>query len=137
MSRTSSVNVKTIIEVDDDVDLTPFITAATALVTKFCADFEYSADPTANSDHLELIERWLAAHFYTNLHPRATLEQARVQAQYQSKVDLRLNTSHYGQTAMLLDFSGALAAYNNGLGTVSESPKKIAVGIAWLGTEEE
>lgn len=123
--RTTSVLVGGIIEVDASIDLTPFITIANALVTEVCDDSSYT------EERLELIERWLAAHFYTIRDPRPTSEKAGpVSVNYQSAVDLRLATSHYGQTAMMLDTAGGLALLN-------KSPAKRAVSVSWLGTPED
>lgn len=104
MSRTTSSAVGMIIEVDANVSLTPFIEAASALVDDVCLKSGYT------DNRLELIERWLAAHFYTARDPRAESEKVSVIAvKYQSKVDLGLNSSHYGQMAMRLDTKGNLA----------------------------
>lgn len=126
MPRTTSSLVGGIIEVDANIDLDPFIVTANALLNKIADDTGHDAT------HLELIERYLAAHFYTLRDPRYTQERAGpVGASYQSKVDLNLATSHYGQTAMVLDTSGELAALNQlalkGGQTVS---------LTWLGTED-
>lgn len=118
--RTTAVLVAGIIEVDASIDLIPFITAANALVTEVCT--------TLDETRLELVERWLSAHFYTNRDPRITAERAGpVSANYQSAVALNLATSHYGQTAMLLDTSGALALLNKATATRKAS-------VVWLGT---
>lgn len=104
MPRTTSSLVSAIIEVDSNINLTPFITFANELVTEACGALGYSAE------RLEMIERLLAAHFYTLRDPRPTQEQAGpVSASYQSKVGLYLSTSHYGQHAKLLDSLGGLA----------------------------
>jgi len=103
--RTSAVAIEAIIEVDSGVDLTPFITVANALVTEVCAVVS-----TYDADRLELIERWLSAHFYTVLNPRYTAEKiASIAVNYQSAIDLGFNSSHYGQVAMRLDTNGGLA----------------------------
>lgn len=107
MARTTQENVELIIEVDSGDDLTPFIAVANDMVTTLCTNSDYG------TDKLELIERWLSAHFYTNYKPRAKMEKAgSVSETKQDKVDLGLNSSFYGQTAMQLDTAGNLAAHN-------------------------
>jgi hypothetical protein len=124
--RTTAILVGAIIEVDETIDLDPFIAVANELVTEICSDSGYSAE------RLELIERWLSAHFYTNRDPRASEEKAGpVSAVYQSKVDLNLSTSHYGQTAMTLDTKGGLAALN---ASIIKGRIKRALTVTWLGT---
>jgi len=128
--RTTSASVSGIIEVDSAISLTPFIEAANAVVTQCCTGLTTAYTAT----QLELIERWLSAHFYTVREMRVMSEKAGpVSERVQSKVDLGFDTSHYGQMAMRLDWHGGLASLN-------EQIKKGAitsVGITWLGTEEE
>src|SRR6266576_2605872 len=105
MPRTTSAAVAGIVEVDANISLVPFIETASALVD----------DVEKGSLHdvvrLELIERWLSAHFYTVRDPRVVLERVeRIEQTFQSKVGLHLETSHYGQQAMILDTSGVLRA---------------------------
>jgi len=120
--RTTSGQVADIIEVDASIGLEPFMMIANELVTEVCTDKGYT------DSRLELIERWLSAHFYTNRDPRAVNEKAGpVGVTYQSAVALNLNTSHYGQTAMLLDTAGGLAALNT-------LKKKKVLSVSWLGT---
>ena len=126
--RTTAILVAGIIDVDSGIDITPFIAAASHLVDHCCSTDDYTAT------QLELIERYLSAHIYTLRDPRATMERAgSVQASYQSKVDLVLSTSHYGQTAMAMDFEGGLAALNNS----TKTGRKKTVSINYLGTEPE
>lgn len=129
-ARTTSELVGGIIEVDSNISLDPFITTANELVTEICVPAGYT------DERLELIERFLAAHFYTLRDPRPTSEGAgSVQAAYQSKVDLGLKTSHYGQQAMILDTAGGLAELNANthiMPTVART-----VSVTWLGTEDE
>lgn len=135
--RTSKANIEEIIELDaeiipDDPAMLPFITVANELVTEACTGDE---GPTTDysAARLELIERWLAAHFYTNRDPRAVNEKAgTVGAAFQSKVDLGFSTSHYGQTAMRLDTNGGLAKINE-----DTKKGKPTVGVFWPGTYPE
>lgn len=133
MARTTSDAVSAIIEVDSSLDLTPFITTANILVTKHCA--ELNSDYTATE--LEEIERYLAAHLATLYEPRVTQEgvgsNSKVSAWYQHKIDLGLASSHYGQTAMLLDWYGGLAALNERM----KRGGKRTPAITWMGTESD
>jgi hypothetical protein len=128
--RTTQALVEGIIEVDtvNIPDLTPYMTIANALVTECCGSVGYE------DDRLELIERWLSAHFYTVRDPRTTSEKAAsVSANYQSAVDIGLNSSHYGQTAMRLDTKGGLAA----LDAASKAGGKKTVQLFNVGGYEE
>lgn len=127
MARTTASAVEAIIEVKATVSVTPFIEVANDLVTNVCTASSYSVAT------LELIERWLAAHFYAIRDPRRESEEAdEVAAKFKSKVELGFNVTHYGQMAMRLDTAGNLAALdsrtNKGLATAG-------VGITWLGNK--
>jgi len=127
MTRTTSVSVGGIIEVDMGVSLAPFIETASALVTEYCSEDDYDAT------RLELIERWLAAHFYTVRDMRAESEKAGPTSEKkQSKVDLGFDTSHYGQTAMRLDSRGGLARLNEQTKRGGER----STSVTWLGDED-
>lgn len=137
MPRTTKAQVETIIELDsqvipDEDALASFITIANELVTECCTA---TAGPTTayTDDRLELIERWLTAHFYTVRDPRSTEERAgAVSAVYQSVVGLGFDTSHYGQTAMRLDTNGGLAKLN----TDAKKGKR-RLGATWLGSSAD
>ena len=80
MARTTKAYIATIIELDDsivpnDAAMEPFITVANELVTEVCTG---DAGPTTayTASRLELIERWLAAHFYAIRDPRVSSEGA-------------------------------------------------------------
>lgn len=127
MARTTSALVGGIIELDSSITITPFILVANELVTELCSSDDYT------STRLELIERWLSAHFYSVRDPRAEVEKAGpVSEKFQSKVDLGFDTSHYGQMAMRLDTEGGLAALNEQI----KRGKKVTVGATWLGTAD-
>lgn len=121
MPRTTSILVSGICDVDPADDLEPFIETANEMVTEHLTDLLDDA-------RLEKVERWLAAHFYCILRPRAMSESAGpVSETIESRVDLGLNVTRYGQMAMVLDSTGTLKALNNTKG-------KKTVGIDWLGT---
>ena len=129
MARTTAILVGGIIEVDASITLDPFIDAANLLVTQCCTGL----DEAYSSGQLIIIETWLAAHFYTVRDPRAEMEKAgSVSERLQSKVDLGLDTSHYGQMAMRLDYTGGLAELNN----QSKDGTAQSVGVDWLGTAD-
>jgi len=127
--RTTDALVEGIIDVDEDISLTPFISAANTLVAKCCTDL----DDDYTAAELISIETWLAAHFYTVRDMQATEERAgTVSARYQSKVDLGFSTSHYGQMAMRLDYYGGLARLDIKIKKGVRTPS-----IDWLGKEED
>lgn len=121
--RTTDLLVQGILEVDPNISLEPFIAVANALVDQISLE---SSSPS--EARLTLIETWLAAHFYCMRDPRATEEHAGpVGATYQSKIDLYLNLSHYGQMAQTLDTSGLLRSLSKG--------GKHKVAVFWGGTD--
>jgi hypothetical protein len=62
-------------------------------------------------DELELIERWLAAHFYVmSDQVLATETVGGAGGSYQGTTGAGLRASKYGQSAVALDFSGCLQA---------------------------
>ena len=128
MIRTNSTLVGEIIELDPTIGLTPFIAVASALVDDI-ATYTSTHPPDLGSARLTLIETWLAAHFYCMRDPRPVSEAAgSVSTTYQSKIDLRLFLSHYGQMAATLDTSGYLL-------TLQESKGKRTASVTWLGTK--
>jgi hypothetical protein len=126
--RTTDIAVAAIIEVDEDIDLTPFIEAASAMVDDVCVPLGY------NSTRLELIERWLSAHMYAVRDPRTIRERADVlEEQFQSRVDLGLNVTHYGQMAMRIDVKGGLAALEK---RIKNGTASLPV-VFWLGVARD
>lgn len=127
MSRTTAALVRGIVRTDDVniPDLEPFIMVANELVTEIC-------EPSGYDDtRLELIERWLAAHFYSIRDKVTAHEQiGAVQESYQHKVGLNLYVTIYGQNAALLDTKGGLAALNK----QTETGLGGTVSIGWLGS---
>jgi hypothetical protein len=117
--------------IQDDVssvDLIPFIASANMLVTKACPDTVYSVE------ELELIERWLAAHFYKIYDMARDTERAGpVMESYQYKLGLNLSVTMYGQQALALDYNGGLAVISK----QAELGRRPTVGVYWLGTEIE
>ncbi len=106
MARTTPELMKGIIETDDSFypDLSPFIDTASELVEEVCTPAGYS------DTRLELIERWLSAHFYAIADMRRADERTRgVGESFQYKLGLNLSVTMYGQQAMSLDTHGKLA----------------------------
>jgi len=128
MSRTTDEAVRGIIEFDEDIDADPFILAASSMVDDHCTDSDYS------DAKLEIIERWLAAHFVAILVKQVTGERAAVVSQnFALPVSLKLDGTTYGQQAMLLDSDGNLAAHNERL---KKGEGKVPdIDLDWLGTE--
>jgi hypothetical protein len=137
MARTTATNVKKIIEVDAtiivvDADMDAFIDVANELVTEMCTGTTNGPKTAYTAARLELIERWLSAHFYAIRDPRPSSEKAgAVGVNYQQKVDLNLSLTSYGQQAMMLDTNGGLKSLDKNtahnvqvlwLGSTTESP---------------
>jgi len=122
--RTTEEAVAGIIEVDSSISLTPFIETASNLTDRVAA-----GDFPVTLTTLELIERWLSAHFYAQRDPRVTSERAgSVGASYQSAVKTGFKNTHYGQMALALDPTGILASLTEGTRLAR---------VDWLGTESQ
>ncbi|MCP4566487.1 MAG: hypothetical protein GY841_02770 [FCB group bacterium] len=128
MARTDATEIGKIIDVDSGDDLDAFIDAANILVTDILGE---SGTATAT---LAVIETWLAAHFYAIYKPRASAEKAgSVSESFDYKIDLALNQTRYGQMALSLDTTGALARHNK---KIIDGVSKTA-SVSWLGTSTE
>lgn len=113
MARTNSGAVAGILTADYDgtTNLIPFIQSANVIVNRV-ATLAASRNMTLTAQELELIERWLAAHFYTQ--SDQVLQQKQTDGAggtFQGKTaDSGICGSKYGQTAIRLDWSGSLEA---------------------------
>jgi hypothetical protein len=128
MPRTTEALVGGIIELDETIPLDPFVEAANYLVTAVCAP-HYVDEPT-----LELIERWLSAHFYAIRSPlvsQNTIDVLTEQIATYQKVDLGLDLTAYGQQAKVFDIGGYLAALDNQHKVVKAVKRK----ALWLGRD--
>lgn len=118
MARTTAEAVQGILLQDYDADeapsLTPFIDTAAIMVGRviICAT---AKGLTLTAEELEIVERWLAAHYYVcSDQTYASASTNGASASFHGKTDMGLNSSRYGQTALGLDHTGCLAAINKG-----------------------
>jgi len=127
---TTPDNVKTVVDVLATEVLDAYIATAETVVAAECLASGY---PDAT---LELIHRWLSAHYYACNKRRSAAEAVSGGASQTLDpvaIDLRLNSTHYGQAAMTVDTAGNLAAYNNSLGTVKKLLPIQSLQIVHLG----
>lgn len=88
---------------DDQVGI--FINQANLFVTN-----TFSGDTTISDDVLKEIERNIAAHFLHALDPRETEKAvSKARSKYSGSFGMRLDSTTYGQNAMLLDTTGKLS----------------------------
>lgn len=135
--RTTDALVRGIIQVPDGFDLSPFIAIANMMTTDICTYPKPGGDQTLlpYSDgfigsKMELIERWLSAHFYTIYDNQLDSAKAgTVAVKYQYKVDLGLKVSLYGQQVLRMDSNGGLAQLDN----IVNVTREITVKLSWLG----
>lgn len=109
--RTSADRVSKIIDYDTELipDIQPFINDASIMVDTLVA-----TDISVSANVLELVERYLAAHFIAITDPRVATEQVgSLLTTYQYKLAQGLAITHYGSMAMFLDTSGRLSNWNN------------------------
>ena len=104
MARTTTSRVCSVMDTTlTENEVSPFVETANLMVTAYLA----STDQTA--DALREVETYLAAHF-VSLRDRLVKSEAAggVRFDYQGETGMGLDSSHYGQTAKLLDSSGVL-----------------------------
>lgn len=120
MPRTTDTDVRTVIELDAAFVTTAHILTANELVTEYCVAAGYS------DTRLELIERWLAAHFCAIQQQISASEGAgSVTQSFQYRLGLNLAVTMWGQQALILDTAGGLA----GASKAAEEGKRKTVGI--------
>jgi len=131
MSRTNDAAVLALLAPNRDYNtadapsLQPFIDTASSMVDDL-VDCAAERGITLPSVKLELIERWLAAHFYkVSDRPYASKNTEGAGGAFDGKTGMYLESTIYGQTAMRLDPSGCLDA-------IGGSQRKVA-DILWLG----
>lgn len=115
--RTTDVVVKRLLarryDINRNPDLLDALDAANSLTTDVAALAASSKGVILPAGKLELIERWLAAHFYQMSDPGYASEStAGASVSYQGQTGMYLELTRYGQMAMTLDTSGTLAALN-------------------------
>jgi len=135
---TPDVVIKLLEEYDPAMDMMQCIEAGNSVTTQQCVN---SLTYTYTDILLELIERYLSAHFYEiNIARQKFRAAGKVQDSMESKVDLHLNLTRYGQMAMVIDGAGNLAAWNNALDDVKkpvDAGYRPKVAFTWLGTDDE
>ena len=127
--RTTDPKVREIVSVDDGTSLAPFIEAAASLVDELVSTPQGA---NLDSERLELIERWLAAHFYLQLDPAyESLSVGKTRGKFQGRTGMVLSSTFHGQTAMALDTTGYLSRLSK-----RAEHGGAAVSLSWLGKEE-
>lgn len=112
-NRVTVTEVKQIIDIDStilDADIDVHINAANRIITKYVTASEMS---TAD---LKECERWLSAHFVAmGRDPISDEEKAGPVGETKGhRLEVGLNNTRYGQMAMVIDTSGALAMLSKG-----------------------
>jgi len=114
---------------DGLTDLTPFIASASAVVDRVNTAAQNKAimPVTLSAVELELIERWLAAHFYTVMDPlyRSKSTMGASGNFQRGQANDGFETTDYGRQACMLDYSGMLRAIG----------KRQVAGGYWAGIE--
>lgn len=135
MSRTNADAVKLVLAPGKDYntrtnpDLTPFIDTAAAVVDDAIENALANA-VTITSARAELMERWLAAHFYKCSDRQfASKNTQGASASYTGKTGMNFNATTYGQTAMSLDPSGSLLAIGGEEG-------RSTANAVWVGEDD-
>lgn len=107
---------------DGSTNLQPFIDTATLIVDRVST---LDTGSVLSSSVLERMEAWIAAHLYcTPDRPYQSRGMGRTSSGFQGQTGMHLDSTYYGQNALLLDFNGDLKR-------LSEGRKKATA--AWLG----
>ena len=114
MPRTTAPKVVAILGTNYDdgnfPDISRFLDTATGLVDYIVTQ---DVDSLMNDASLEVVERWLAAHFYAHADQLyQSKNTASASATFQGQTAMVLQSTQYGQTAMLLDLTNTLARRN-------------------------
>ncbi len=126
--RTTIPQVQKLLKNDwnPDHDVSPYIETASNLADKIQAFADENTNVFTDATTMELVERWLSAHFYMVMNQEYSSKRAEGgAASFQGKSGMYLTSTIYGQQAVVLDSTGYLA-------TIAESPRKMA-RLVWQG----
>jgi hypothetical protein len=122
MARTTEAAVQSLLSTGGDYDantspsLTAFVDTATLIIDRVKALAIVRDDPLTDAE-LELVERWLAAWAYCQSdQPYSSKGEGGANGSFQGQTGMYLEANKYGQTALVLDHSGALSALTSGGG---------------------
>lgn len=126
MAYTTIPAVKGILADDYNLttDLQQFIDTADVIIqrVKTCA---VQKNITLSVLELEMIERWLACHLYCMSNPQYQSEATGgISVSYTGQTGLHLESTRFGQMAIILDYSGCLNAIS----------QRSFASANWLGT---
>lgn len=132
MSRTNPQRVRDLIAVEDDIRLDRYLRMASVLTDQLAAD---DKDNELDDSALAEIETCLAAHFYQALRDKQYTSKSTggASGSFQGSYAMVLSSTDPGQTAMLLDSTGYLAARSK----QAEQGNRTRVKVHWLGTDDE
>jgi len=108
----------------------PFIIGASQIVDKI-SEYIILNEKTPDNANLMEIERFLSCHFMTAQEKVTTGEGVGgVSESYSLSTKVGLNSSHYGQMAILLDTSGYLRKLDKGeISTITKTTKSFLVNL--------
>jgi hypothetical protein len=132
-ARTTPEAVKEILlrhyDTVNEPSLQAFIDSAASLVDYVVSQ---DADSILSKETQELTERWLAAHGYAHADQLYSQKQTgRASSTFQGKTGMHLQSTQYGQMAMMLDVTGTLVRLNNDAAKGGKS----SAGLIWLGSD--
>jgi hypothetical protein len=126
--RTEQSDVKAVIPTRPSVSMEPFIRAANSKINWLVLHCT-GMSSLSNAD-LAIVETWLAAHFYAQYDPQYTSRSTGgASGSFQGQVGKHLESTWWGQQAILLDHSGCLQKLNDEL---QKNEKKVA-SLTWGG----
>jgi len=134
MPRTTEAAVKLILSDHYDTEKNPsldsFIATAASLVGRITTKNTSGGFGMSDAD-LELVERWLSAHFYTHSDMIAASKSTGGSASgsFQGQTGMYFDSTLYGQTAKMLDATGLLANIQK-----ESQEGKQRVSLKWAGT---
>ena len=111
MARTTPQAVQDLLagEYDGKTRLSPYIETASVMVD-WLATQDLAAEGLLNTGQLELIDRWLSAHYYQMSDSGYTTRSTGgASGGFQGQFTQGFKMTRYGQTAMILDVTGLLA----------------------------
>lgn len=128
MPRTTTTEVRQVIEIPEDVDVDGFIRTASAFTGWILSK---DTEGVLNDALALEIETYLAAHFYAIRDPQyQSKSTAGASATYQGQTGMGLDLTWWGQQAKLLDITGTLSE-QDAVDELVQNPGLF--GLYWLG----